>query len=387
MSYHDILNVIIFHRVKILKVTILTSIFLFLILLLLYPRTYTSPATILPPENNNQVGSLSSLLGGQDFSGLLSGSFANANSQLFMEILKSRSVAEYVVRKHNLIEYFDVENEFEASRELSNRLNIDINKEGILKVSVNVSTSLVPMLFDEVEDVKKFSAKLSNSFIEALDAVNREKLSSKAKRTREYIELELTKTKLQLDSVETALMNFQESNKTIALPEQVTAVIEAAAKIKSEIMKTELEIGLLRTNLTEESRELQSLRKKLAQLKEQYDKMELGNQDYLIAFKEVPELGKQLASLLREVKIQNEVYMLLQQQYYKEKIQENRDLPTVDVLDKAIPPLKPDSPRILFSTFFGGIFVFLLMSFIFIIAERKNYALKHDIKSEQNKNV
>ncbi|MFO7526199.1 MAG: Wzz/FepE/Etk N-terminal domain-containing protein [Ignavibacteriaceae bacterium] len=387
MSYHDILNVIIFHRIKILKVTILTSVFLFLILLFLYPRTYTSPATILPPENNSQVGSLSSLLGGQDFSGLLSGSFANANSQLFMEILKSRSVAEYVVRKHNLIEYFDVENEFEASRELSNRLNIDINKEGILRVSVNVSTSLVPMLFDEVDDVKNFSAELSNSYIEALDAVNREKLSSKAKRTREYIELELTKTKIQLDSVETALMNFQESNKTIALPEQVTAVIDAAAKIKSEIMKTELEIGLLRTNLTEESRELQSLRKKLAQLKEQYDKMELGNQDYLIAFKEVPELGKQLASLLREVKIQNEVYMLLQQQYYKEKIQENRDLPTVDVLDKAIPPLKPDSPRILFSTFFGGIFVFLLMSIIFIIAERKNYTLKYDIKSEQKNNV
>lgn len=387
MSYHDILNVIIFHRVKILKITILTSIFLFLILLFIYPRTYTSPATILPPENNNQVGSLSSLLGGQDFSGLLSGSFANANSQLFMEILKSRSVAEYVVRKHHLIEYFDVENEYEATKELSNRLNIDINKEGILKVSVNVSTSLVPMIFDEVDDVKKFSAELSNSFIEALDAVNREKLSSKAKRTREYIELELIKTKIQLDSVETALMNFQETNKTIALPEQVTAVIDAAAKIKSEIMKTELEIGLLRTNLTEESRELQSLRKKLAQLKAQYDKMELGNQDYLIAFKEVPELGKQLASLLREVKIQNEVYMLLQQQYYKEKIQENRDLPTVDVLDKAIPPLKPDSPRVLYSTFFGGIFVFLLMSFIFIIAERKNYGLKYNIKSEQDKNV
>lgn len=387
MSYHDILNVIIFHRIKILKVTILTSIFLFLILLLLYPRTYTSPATILPPENNSQVGSLSSLLGGQDFSGLLSGSFANANSQLFMEILKSRSVAEYVVRKHNLIEYFDVENEYEATKELSNRLNIDINKEGILKVSVNVSTTLIPMLFDEVDEVKDFSAELSNTFIEALDAVNREKLSSKARRAREYIELELIKTKMQLDSVETALMNFQETNKTIALPEQVTAVIDAAAKIKSEIMKTELEIGLLRTNLTEESRELQSLRKKLAQLKEQYDKMELGNQDYLIAFKEVPELGKQLASLLREVKIQNEVYMLLQQQYYKEKIQENRDLPTVDVLDKAIPPLKSDSPRVLYSTFFGGIFVFLLMSFIFIIAERKNYALKYNIKSEQDKNV
>jgi tyrosine-protein kinase Etk/Wzc len=387
MSFHDILNIILFNRVKILKITILTSIFLFIILLFLYPRTYSSPATILPPENKSQMGSLSSLIGGQDLSGLLSGSFTNANSQLFAEILKSRSVAEYVVKKHNLVEYFDVENEFEAAKEINKKLKVDINKEGILKVSVGVSTSYIPMLFDEVDTVKQFAADLSNSFVEALDKINREKLSSRAKRTREYIEAELITTKIKMDSVESALVEFQKINKTIALPEQVSAVIDAAAKIKSEIMKTEIEIGLLKFNLTEDSKELQSLRQKLSQLQQQYDRFEIGNQDYLLAFKEVPELGKELTSLLREIKIQNEVYTLLQQQYYKEKIQENRDLPTVEVLDKAIFPLKADSPRILFSTFFGGIFVFLLISLFFLVMERKNYLLKNFIKSETKKDV
>lgn len=387
MSFHDILNIILFNRVKILKITILTSIFLFIILLFLYPRTYSSPATILPPENKSQMGSLSSLIGGQDLSGLLSGSFTNANSQLFAEILKSRSVAEYVVKKHNLVEYFDVENEFEAAKQINKKLKVDINKEGILKVSVGVSTSFIPMLFDEVDTMKQFAADLSNSFVEALDKINREKLSSRAKRTREYIEAELITTKIKMDSVENALVEFQKKNKTVALPEQVSAVIDAAAKIKSEIMKTEIEVGLLKSNLTEDSRELQSLRQKLYQLQQQYNRFELGNQDYLLAFKEVPELGKELTSLLREIKIQNEVYTLLQQQYYKEKIQENRDLPTVEILDNAISPLKADSPRILFSTFFGGIFVFLLTSFFFLVIERKNYLLKNFIKSETKKDV
>ena len=387
MSFHDILNIILFNRVKILKITILTSIFLFIILLFFYPRTYSSPATILPPENKSQMGSLSSLIGGQDLSGLLSGSFTNANSQLFAEILKSRSVAEYVVKKHNLVEYFDVENEFEAAKQINKKLKVDINKEGILKVSVGVSTSFIPMLFDEVDTMKQFAADLSNSFVEALDKINREKLSSRAKRTREYIEAELITTKIKMDSVENALVEFQKKNKTVALPEQVSAVIDAAAKIKSEIMKTEIEVGLLKSNLTEDSRELQSLRQKLYQLQQQYNRFELGNQDYLLAFKEVPELGKELTSLLREIKIQNEVYTLLQQQYYKEKIQENRDLPTVEILDNAISPLKADSPRILFSTFFGGIFVFLLTSFFFLVIERKNYLLKNFIKSETKKDV
>lgn len=387
MTFHDMIHIILVHRNKILKVTILTSIFLFLILYFIYPVTFNSPTTILPPESKSQMGSLGSLIGGSDLSGLLTGSLSNANSQLYREILKSRSAAEYVVRKHNLVEFFDSKSEVEAARKLSEKLNIEINKEGILTVSVDVSSSLIPMIFDDLDSVKRFSAVLSNSYIEALDKINREKLTSKAKRARVYIEEQLNTTRNKLDSVETALMTFQEKNKTISLPEQVTAVIESAAKLKSEIIRTEIEIGLLRTNLNEDSRELQALIKKQRQLQAQYDKLDTGNQDYLLAFREVPELGKEMATIWREVKIQNEVYMLLQQQYYKEKIQENRDLPTVEVLDVAIPPLRKSSPKVVMSTISGGIFTFLLMSLIVLISEKKTSLYKPIKNTEEGKSV
>lgn len=371
MTYHEIINIILFNIGKIIKVTVLSSLLLFIILLFVYPVTYRAPATILPPENDNQTGSLSSLLSGQDLSGLLTGNLSSANSQLYMEILRSRSAAVYVVRKHNLTDYYNEESVYEAANELTKHLNVEINKEGIIKLSVDVSTSVIPLVFDDKDRVKEFSARLSNSYVEALDSINRKKLSSKAKRAREYIESELVKTSAVLDSVESALMNFQERNKTVALPEQLSAAIDAAAKLKAEIMKTEIEMGLLKSNLREDNKELIAIRKKLEQLKEQYNQMELGNKDYLLAFREVPELGKELATLLREVKIQNEVYTMLQQQYYKEKIQENKDLPTIEVLDEAIPPLKATSPRVVFSTVAGGVFVFLLMSFVVILSEKK----------------
>ncbi len=382
MTYHEILNIILFNIRKILKVTILSSIILFFILFLIYPVTYNSPVTILPPDNESQMGSLGSLLGGQDFSSLLTGDMSSANSQLYMEILKSRSAAEYVVNKYNLVKYYNRDNVYEAADELAKHLNVDMSKEGIVKVSVNVSTSLVPLIFDNKDTVKEFSAKLSNSYVAALDSINREKLSSKAKKAREYIEDELVKTRSALDSVESALMNFQEQNKTIALPEQLSAAIDAAAKLKAEIVETEMQMGLLKSNLRDDNKGLIAIRKKLEQLKEQYNQMVLGNQDYLLAFSEVPELGKQLATLLREVKIQNQVYTLLQQEYYKEKIQENKDLPTVEVLDKAIPPLKARSPRVVLSTVTGGIFIFILMSFIVILGERKTLLYKNKNKSE-----
>jgi len=371
MSYHEILNTIIFYRSPILKVTLITSILLFCILLLVYPVSYEAPVTILPPEKNSQMGGLSGLLGGEDLSSLMTSGMSNANSQLYMQMLKSRTAALYVVKKHKLLKFYDLKNEVEAAKKLSEKLSIEINKEGILTLSVNTSTSLFPIFTSQSDSIRRFSAALSNSFVEALDVINREKLSSKAKRARIYIESQLQQTKLMLDSAEYSLMLFQKKNKTVSLPEQVQAAIEGAANLKTDIIKSEIELGMLQPNLKEDSKTLLSLKSKLQELRNQYNKLEMGNQDYLVAFKDVPELGKELAELVREVKIQNEVYLLLQQQYFKERIQENRDLPTIEVLDEAIPPLKAAGPRLIFSTVLGGIFAFLFMSFIYIANEMK----------------
>ncbi|HEY4756612.1 MAG TPA: hypothetical protein VIH28_11195 [Ignavibacteriaceae bacterium] len=371
MSYHDILHTIIIYRIPILKVTISTSVLLFLILFFVYPKSYEAPVTILPPEKNNQMGGLSGLLGGEDLSNLMTAGMSNANAQLFIEMLKSRSASLYVVRKHNLIKFYDAKNEIEAAAKLSEKLNLDLSKEGIIKLSVNTSGSWFPIFTSQNDSVRKFSAELSNSFVEALDNINREKLSSKAKRARIYIEAQLQQTKVLLDSAENSLMLFQKKNKTVSLPEQVKAAIDAATELKTDIIKTEIELGLVQPNLREDSKTLLTLKSKLQELRNQYNKMEMGNQDYLVAFKDVPEIGRELAQLVREVKVQNEVYMLLQQQYFKERIQENRDLPTIEVLDEAIPPLNASSPRLIFSTVLGGVFVFLLMSLLYVANEMK----------------
>jgi uncharacterized protein involved in exopolysaccharide biosynthesis len=106
-------------------------------------------------------------------------------------------------------------------------------------------------------------------------------------------------------------------------------------------------------------------------LKKEYEKFEINSDDYLVAFSDVPELGMQLSKLLRTVKIKNEVFLLLQQQYYKEKIQENRDVPTVDILDEAIAPQKKSAPTTIYTTFVSSVFIFLLISTFLVFREKK----------------
>jgi uncharacterized protein involved in exopolysaccharide biosynthesis len=372
VTYREILQIILKNKSRLIKITIASVVVIFAVLYFIYPVSYKAPVTVLPPEQNTGMGTLGSLLGSQDLSSLMSGGFSNANSQLYMEILKSRSAAEYVVKKHNLIAYYGEDNLYKAAQKLSDNLEASVNKEGILTVTVETKTSLFPIFSGGTDKAKKLSAELSNSYVEALDKINREKLSSKAGQARKYIEAQLKSTKFQLDSVENKLMVFQKTNKAISLPDQVNAAIQAAADLKTEIVKTEVELGMMQSNLRDDNRALIALKSKLDELKAQYNKMEMGNQDYLVSFKEVPELGKELASLLREVKIQNEVYIMLQQQYYKEKIQENRDIPTVEVLDSAVPPLKSSGPRVIFSSVMGGIFVFLGMCLLIVFDSKKN---------------
>lgn len=371
MTLHDIIHVIIINWKTIIKLTIGTGLVICVYLFFISPKTYNASVTILPPAESDQMSGLGSLLSGGNVGDFLTGKLAPGNSQLFMEILKSRTAAEYVIRKNNLLEYYAADNIDEASKELQENLNLDLSKEGIIRLSVNITTNPLPMIYSDEDSIKQLSSNVSNSYVEALDKINREKVSYRAKRAREFIEQQLTLTKTELDSAEIRLMRFQKMNKTISLPEQLTSAIESAAKLKAEIVNTEIEIGLLEPNLRPDNQVIVALRKKLSELQKEYKKFDIGADDYLVAFNEAPELGMELAKLLREVKIQNEVYLLLQQQYYKEKIQENRDVPTIDILDEAIPPLKKESPRVVFSTIVGSIFAFLLVSLFFVAKEKK----------------
>ncbi len=371
------INIILFNRKTIFILSGIITFLVFIYLLLISPRTYNAPVTILPPSEQSNIGGLGSLINGGVFSDLLTGGMAQGNSQLYIEILKSRTAAEYIVNKYNLIEFYDVDNEYKASNKLRDDLITELSKEGIITLSVNVSTGLFP-LFTSSDSIYQFSADLSNSYVEALDKINREKISYKAKRAREYIERQLLATKEMLETAEYILMQFRKKNKTISLPEQLQVAIESSAKIRAEIIKTEIEIGLLEPNLQEDNQLLISLKKKLFELNQEYKKFETGTEDYLIAFNDVPELSMEFAKTIREVKIQNEIYLLLQQQYYKEKIQENRDLPTIEILDKAIKPLKKTAPKTVYSTVLTFIFSFLFISFYFIIKDRKIQIFKRE---------
>jgi len=83
-----------------------------------------------------------------------------------------------------------------------------------------------------------------------------------------------------------------------------------------------------------------------------------------------PQLQLELERLLREVEIQTQVYITLQQQYELARIEEVKKTPSVVVLDKGFPSIYKDSPKrklVVILFFFLG----LLFGLFFLLVYRR----------------
>ncbi len=353
-----IFSVLLKNYIKIFSLSAVALLIYTLALYFVYPVSFTAVSTVLPPEQQKSQG-LAGLLGGQDLGSLLGGG-GSGSSQLYAEILKSRAASEYVANHIELKDYYGDYPMVELHSKLLRDLEVEVSKEGIIKVGFTIETGHFGRNDADKKAAAGFAAKLTNTFVMALDSINRFKLHNKAKLTREFIESRLTQTKTDLDSAEQELAKFQQQNKAISLPEQLKAAIDAAAKVKSDIIATQIELEYLLKTMNDDAPEVQAARMKLNSLQKEYNKFQSNSDELFIGFKDAPELGVKLSNYYREVKVLSEVYLLLQQQYFKELIQEQKDIPTIEILDSAVPPIRTSAPKMVQSMLTAGILFFIL---------------------------
>ncbi len=370
------LNIILFHIKKILIFSFATFLFAFIIAYFFLPLTYSSDVKILPPDNesNNTLGML---LNNSGLENLVGSSFGG-DSQLYAQIIKSRAVLDKVISDCSLKEFWQEDNLSKVRAKLKNILDVSVNKEGIIKVEVALSTPPLSRFSNNIE-YAELSAKIANSITSALDAVIRKKMNSKSYSARVFIEGQINETKEQIKQAEIKLKDFQLKNKTISLPDQLRSSLEAAAKVKSEIIFTEIKLDQLKREINTSSSVIKGLEDKLSTLEKKYKEFEIGNSqpDYFPPFGNVPEISIQLAELTRELKILNEVYTLLQKEYYKELINEKKNVPVVQILDEAVVPDTETKPRTALISVTAGMIGFFVIILILAVNEKKIKELKN----------
>jgi tyrosine-protein kinase Etk/Wzc len=329
----------------------------------LLPNWYRATTTILPPGGEAMTLGLASSLGGaaSGFATSLSLPFMATPSDIIAAILRSRAVGEAVIRDEKLMEAYKIASMEKTLRELFSRTSVSVTQEGLISLSY------------EDKDRSR-AARVANRFVQESDRINRQTSSSQAKSARMFIEDRLAQTQQELSRAEENLRWFQEENKTILLGDQMKAAIEKAADLKAQMVSSEIRLNVLSRTLSHSHPQIRSLRSEIEETRKQLDILESGHQSQDstgktvvdVPFAEVPSLSLKLARLIREVRVQESIFELLTQQYEQYKIQETKDTPTIQVLDKAVPPERRARPRrALLVALSGVLSIFASVAFVF----------------------
>lgn len=354
-------------RRKFIAIFVFGVVLLTLLISLLVPNQYRAIATILPPspEQDAMMGLIfarvpSGIAGITGAGGLLGGATA---SDLYANILKSRVIMDKVIEKYQLKKVFKTRTIDDTYKALMNITNIIVTPEGIIRVAV-------------IYKDKQLAADIANSYIEELDRFNKETAMTTGRKYRMFVEQRLKETQDSLKVAEEALRKFQEQHRTVALNIEIENAIATIAKLKSEIILREVQKGAVASASGFNNPYVTNIDQELRELKKQLAKIEFGSKDttrkefgagFSVPFAHLPELSLEYARLLRDVKIQETVFELLTQQYEQAKIIEAKDTPTVQFLDRAVPPEKKSFPKrsiLLLTVFFLSLLVALFLTFV-----------------------
>jgi len=349
-----------------------------LVVSFLLPKIYESTATLLPQlESNNGVGLGALFASGaassaaQSLGISLPGSPATP-TDVFTAMLKSRIMADDIIRRFNLMEHYETKTMHDARGSLEGATRIVVTKEKVIKVAV------------EDKD-PQLASDIANFYVSNLDRLNQTLSVSKARENRKFIEQRVAETQTALVKVEDALKEFQTQNRTVAIEAQSKAMIEATAMIQAQIMAQEVQLQVMGSYLSSNNPEIARVQSSISELRKQLQIMETGKSgkerlpgDRLRpAITSVPTLALEYGRLARDLKVQETLYALLISQYEQAKLTEARDTPTVQVLDPAIPAERKSRPKILLNVLIAGIlslFVGLFWAFVRGAMDRRKAA-------------
>ena len=370
-------HVLVERRLLIVSLCVLSTLAALIVSLLL-PKVYQSTSTLLPQVDTKDLGGLATLLAASEPGRMAQGlglSLPGASAtptDVFVAILKSRIMADDIIRRFNLTEVYGENTLQDTRKELADDTSITVSKEKVIKVMVEAGT---PQL----------AADIANFYVTNLDTLNRTLNVSKAGQQRAFIERRLAETQDHLAKAEEALKEFQTHNKTVAVEAQSKAMIEAAATIQGQITAHEVQLQVMSTYLSADNPELARVKSGIDELRKQLYLLESGKSgkgmipgDRLHpAMVTIPSLALEYARRMRDVKVQETLFTLLTSQHEQAKLAEARDTPTVQILDSAVPAEKKTRPRIALNTFIGGLLGLwggILLAFVLRYVDRAERA-------------
>jgi uncharacterized protein involved in exopolysaccharide biosynthesis len=345
-----------------------------ILLVFLIPVRYTSTTELMPPD---QVGAglataltaLSSKAGGSDIGTLGTELLGlRTTSDLFIGVLRSRTVQDDVVNKFDLRKLYGERRIEDARKKLGSRTDVTSDrKSGIVTIKVT-------------DGSPQRAAAMAREYVDQLNQVVVTLNTSSAHKERVFLENRLQQVQQDLENAEKEFSQFASKNTALDVKEQGRAMIGAVAELEGQLIAAQTQLEGLRQIYTDENVRVRALQARIAEYRRQLQKLSGNgasvagnasasdesqsgqngsdqNQQLYPSIRELPILGVPWADLYRRTRVEEVVFETLTKQYEIAKVEEAREVPSVKVLDIADVPEKKSFPPRMLLTLLGTLLV------------------------------
>jgi uncharacterized protein involved in exopolysaccharide biosynthesis len=329
----------------------------------LIPEKYQSTATVMVSSNS---GGISAQLSGMlsDVTSLLGVGGGNSGSPVdrMLGIFSSRTLKLRLIQKFNLIDYYELNN-YKIDKSLK-RLDEDFTSEldenGMIRISC---INKRPKLAREILNYAIFLADSMNQFI----------AHEKAKAYRQFVEKRYNKAINDLKKAEEELKEFQKKTGLYVLPDQLTIILQSIAQMESRLYEKEMMLELAKKLNTFSKPQMSMLEEEIKLLKGQLNDMKNGKTDKSITYyplKNLPEDFQKYSEIFREFELQKKILETLTPIYEQALMDEQKDIPSLVVLDKPFVPELKYSPKKAQIIILFELLIFLVLIFLAFEGEK-----------------
>jgi uncharacterized protein involved in exopolysaccharide biosynthesis len=268
-----------------------------------------------------------------------------ASKEAIISVLQSQAMADSLINRLNLQQVYGVKSMGDARRKLAATAKIALDKDGTIDISVE-------------DHDPRLAAKIANTYVEFFRPLLRHYGLTEASSRRLLLEKQLLDIQEDVKMAEQEVVQARQQLGNVNPEPQVKSLVLAARQLEAKIAMKEVELLVMGSDPAKNPNYFQSL-KELSTLWGEFS-----TNDFDPAFNGRTS-GKELEYLLKvgDVEYNKTRYDQLMMQVEKAKLDENRENPTIQVLDSADVPNSKTKPHraliVVVSAFAAGFFAML----------------------------
>lgn len=341
-SIVEIVAILVRHRRQIALTTVASGVAALALSFAFTPK-FTSTFTMLPPPQQQGLAAalLGSLTGGIPGAAVLGG-LKNPADQ-WISLIESRTIADRLIDKFDLLNRYDVKFRFEAAKALDRATEIVSGKDGIITVAVS-------------DEDPKVAQAMAAEYMQAISDLNDRMALTEAAQRRAFFEKQQKDATAALARAQAELV--KSGVPVSAIKADPGAAVSAVAEIRAQVAANEVNLQVARQRFSDTSPEVQSLQKTVSALRGQLAQLERS---------ETNSTPGNYIDALREFKYRESVFEVLSKQYELARLDEAREGSIVQFIDTAqVPEWKSFPKRSLFAALGTALGLCLSIAWVFL---------------------